>query len=126
MKPGSNRKRLADPSMLSLSYYARRVRELGLRESMRQAKTIVFDAAAARINGLYDRYFTPTAEEESNQLFKRLLRQPGFLNEVKTRRKPLFFLDREPEFYRDAIRKYFPGEESRIVGAADNVRNRNF
>src|SRR5438874_164355 len=104
----------------------RRIRELGLRESAREAKTIVQERAAARIYGIRDRYFNPTTQEKAQQLVKGLLDRPDFLPQLKTRTTPRFFLDHEPGFYRDSIRRYFPEEESRIIAAADRIRRRTF
>ena len=107
--------------MTQLTYYMRRVRELGLRESVRQAKTIVADRAAARFHNIRDRYFTPTAEEEADDIVNKLFRRTAFVDQIKSRRNPAFFLDREPDFYYGAIRSYFPGEAAKIISAAEQI-----
>src|SRR5579862_5150312 len=100
----------------------RRVRELGFRESVRQARTLVADRAAARFHHIRDRYFTPTLEQEAEDAINSLFQQPDFAHQIKTRRIPRFFLDHEPDFYRDAIRKYFPAAEGKIIGAANQIK----
>jgi hypothetical protein len=112
--------------MTQLTYYVRRIRELGLRESVRQAKTIVADRAAARFHNIRDRYFTPTAEEEADDVVAKLFSRGGFADQMKSRRNPQFFLDREPDFYCAAIRSYFPGEAAKIIAAAEQIQRRIF
>src|SRR5215831_8994465 len=104
----------------------RRVRELGIRESVRQAKTIVTDRAAARIHKLRDRYFTPTAEEEAEEIVGRLVRRQGIVDSIRNRQTPRFFLDHDPAFYRAAVREHFPEAEPKTVAAADQIKHRTF
>src|SRR5262245_22545916 len=112
--------------MTQLLYYMRRMRELGIRESVRQAKTVISDRTAARINGFYDRHFTPAKEDEADAQLKSFFRKPDFFVQLKTRSTPRFFLDRDVEFYRQAIRTHFPEEESEIIQAADEAKNHTF
>src|SRR5262245_8039333 len=100
--------------MTAIGYYLQRVRELGLRESVRQATALVADRAAARVGGLYSRYFDAGLDEEANQLVERLLREPQSIQQFQTRTTPRFFLDHEPEFYRKAVEIHFPDERERI------------
>src|SRR5437899_4950332 len=104
----------------------RRVRDLGLRESARQAKAIVAESASSRFSSIRDRYFNSTAEDEADRLIRRLFRQTNFVDQLKSRPTPIFFLDQEPEFYCKAIRAYFPDEEVKIIAAADRIKDRVF
>src|SRR5262245_24208963 len=112
--------------MTAIGYYLQRVRELGLRESVRQATALVADRAAARVGGLYSRYFDVALDEEANQLVERLLRGPQSVRQFKTRTTPQFFLDHEPEFYRKAVETHFPGKREEIINAANQAKGRTF
>ena len=112
--------------MTQITYYVRRVRELGFRESIHQATNIVTERASARIKRIRDRYLNVTEEKAADRLLQRLFRQHDFARQIKTRATPRFFLDHEPAFYLNAIRAHSPEMESKIIAAADRIRNRTF
>ena len=105
--------------MPTLLYYFGRVRELGLRESARQFETIVADRAARTIHSVYDKYFRPTEEEHADKVIKKL--DDKKLSEIRNRNQPRFFLNHDPDFYRKAIRDFFPDDFAKTVAAADRL-----
>src|SRR5262245_21115586 len=105
--------------MPTLLYYFGRVRVLGLRESARQVETIVADRAARTIHSEYDKYFRPTEEDHADRMIKKL--EGNAFNEIRNRNQPRFFLDRDPDFYRKAMREFFPEDFDKIVAAADRI-----
>jgi hypothetical protein len=97
-------------------YYLRRVRELGLAESLRQGKALMLDRAATVYHG-YQKTVDRT-QQELAELQRRLEAFPNLATRLRQRDVPRFFL-KEPDFYRSALQQHFPDEQAKIVQAAD-------
>ena len=96
-----------------MTYYIRRIAQLGLNGSLHQAKKVL------------SRYVVTLRERNVTE--QDTLAVTGFSSAAelaahfRTRSSPLFFIDRDYEFYRSALRTHFPGESEKIIASGDRV-----
>jgi Heparinase II/III-like protein/Heparinase II/III N-terminus len=105
-------------------YYIRRARELGVGETLFQAKELAFGRASRLLSRIYDRHFRP-AQDERSVLERSGFRSPNeLLSHFKERSSPRFFFDRsrKPEDFR----RCFSREAATIIEAGDRVLQHTF
>src|ERR1051325_2040296 len=104
--------------MHELAYYLRMIGELGVTGSLHQARKI-----------LSRRIGSPRQSQVTTQ---DILRLTGFssaaelANHLRTRSIPVFFIDRDPQFYQSALTMCFPGEREKIIEAAGLIMSHTF
>ena len=96
--------------MHELSYYIRRIAELGLNGSLHQAKKTLYRRVASR----HKRNVTPN----DALLLTGFSSAAELANHFKSRASPVFFIDRDFDFYRSALLTHFPGESEKIIESA--------
>lgn len=110
---------------MSVWYYLKRIRELGLSESIQQGKALLRERAKPRAVHTYEQVFGSKLETEVPLLRQRLRETPGLWQSMREREQPRFFL-RSDSFYREAVDRHFPEDKARILAAANQASERVF
>ena len=96
-----------------MTYYIRRIAQLGLNGSLHQAKK----ALSRYVVTLRHRNIT----EQDTLAVTGFSSAKELAAHFRTRSSPLFFIDRDYEFYRSALGSHFPGESEKIIASGDLV-----
>jgi hypothetical protein len=107
--------------MPGVTYYLRRVRELGLGESIQQAQALIWTHVAAAAGRAYDGYLRRPVRDSD------ILRLSGFsarsacAAHFKSRVEPSFFSGCDPDRRPEQFRSTFPREADEILAAAERL-----
>ena len=112
--------------MQELAYYIRRISELGLNESLHRAKNTLYRRVVSRCQRTYKTFFQGKVTPRDILSLTGFSSASELASHFRTRSSPVFFINRDFEFYRSALSNYFPGESEKIVKSADLVMRHTF